>query len=164
MTASDPAKDAEKYAPMPTLGWDRAYRSGDIVRWRQGERYAEAVEELLRDEIDGLPEGDLSRIRRQQAFLAAVADKILVCAALLVLVFGAITDKLARECLGSVAWLKASLKTVGVRMTCGAIRLRAADTAWAVRGNDNMTADSEWKERAETRMAADRASSSRRGP
>ena len=28
----DPAKDAEKYAPMPTLGWDRAYRSGDIVR------------------------------------------------------------------------------------------------------------------------------------
>ncbi|WP_193106544.1 Pls/PosA family non-ribosomal peptide synthetase [Brachybacterium sp. FME24] len=28
----DPAKDAEKYAPMPSLGWDRAYRSGDIVR------------------------------------------------------------------------------------------------------------------------------------
>ena len=28
----DPAKDAEKYAPMPTLGWDRAYRSGDVVR------------------------------------------------------------------------------------------------------------------------------------
>ena len=27
----DPEKDAEKYAPMPTLGWDRAYRSGDIV-------------------------------------------------------------------------------------------------------------------------------------
>ncbi|GAA5160524.1 Pls/PosA family non-ribosomal peptide synthetase [Ornithinimicrobium tianjinense] len=27
----DPAKDAEKYAPMPSLGWDRAYRSGDIV-------------------------------------------------------------------------------------------------------------------------------------
>ncbi|MFC0676063.1 Pls/PosA family non-ribosomal peptide synthetase [Brachybacterium hainanense] len=27
----DPAKDAEKYAPMPTLGWDRAYRSGDRV-------------------------------------------------------------------------------------------------------------------------------------
>ena len=27
----DPAKDAEKYAPMPTIGWDRAYRSGDIV-------------------------------------------------------------------------------------------------------------------------------------
>ena len=27
----DPAKDAEKYAPMPTLGWERAYRSGDIV-------------------------------------------------------------------------------------------------------------------------------------
>lgn len=27
----DPAKDAEKYAPMPTLGWDRAYRSGDLV-------------------------------------------------------------------------------------------------------------------------------------
>ncbi len=29
----DPAKDAEKYAPMPTLGWERAYRSGDHVRY-----------------------------------------------------------------------------------------------------------------------------------
>ncbi|PVW04869.1 amino acid adenylation protein [Microbacterium sp. Gd 4-13] len=29
----DPAKDREKYAPMPTLGWDRAYRSGDLVRF-----------------------------------------------------------------------------------------------------------------------------------
>ena len=28
----DPVKDAEKYAAMPTLGWDRAYRSGDLVR------------------------------------------------------------------------------------------------------------------------------------
>ena len=28
----DPVKDAEKYAPMPSLGWDRAYRSGDLVR------------------------------------------------------------------------------------------------------------------------------------
>ncbi|PNL18241.1 Pls/PosA family non-ribosomal peptide synthetase [Micrococcus sp. FDAARGOS_333] len=27
----DPAKDAEKYAPMDTLGWERAYRSGDLV-------------------------------------------------------------------------------------------------------------------------------------
>lgn len=27
----DPAKDAEKYAPFPTLGWERAYRSGDLV-------------------------------------------------------------------------------------------------------------------------------------
>ncbi|WP_132992375.1 Pls/PosA family non-ribosomal peptide synthetase [Gordonia zhaorongruii] len=31
----DPAKDAEKYAPAPTLGWDRAYRSGDIVKLEQ---------------------------------------------------------------------------------------------------------------------------------
>ena len=30
----DPAKDAEKYAPMPTLGWERAYRWGDLVRVR----------------------------------------------------------------------------------------------------------------------------------
>ncbi len=30
----DPAKDAEKYAPMPTLGWERAYRSGDLVPLR----------------------------------------------------------------------------------------------------------------------------------
>ena len=28
----DPEKDAEKYAAMPTLGWERAYRSGDLVR------------------------------------------------------------------------------------------------------------------------------------
>ena len=28
----DPAKDAEKYAPIPALGWPRAYRSGDLVR------------------------------------------------------------------------------------------------------------------------------------
>lgn len=28
----DADKDAEKYAPMPTLGWTRAYRSGDLVR------------------------------------------------------------------------------------------------------------------------------------
>ncbi len=28
----DPVKDAEKFAPMPTLGWPRAYRSGDMVR------------------------------------------------------------------------------------------------------------------------------------
>ncbi|MEO7286212.1 MAG: amino acid adenylation domain-containing protein, partial [Jatrophihabitantaceae bacterium] len=29
----DPAKDAEKFAAMPGLGWDRAYRSGDLVRY-----------------------------------------------------------------------------------------------------------------------------------
>lgn len=29
----DPVKDLEKYAPMPSLGWDRAYRSGDLVRY-----------------------------------------------------------------------------------------------------------------------------------
>jgi non-ribosomal peptide synthetase-like protein len=28
----DPVKDREKYAPMQTLGWQRAYRSGDMVR------------------------------------------------------------------------------------------------------------------------------------
>ncbi|KQU07425.1 amino acid adenylation protein [Rhodococcus sp. Leaf7] len=28
----DPVKDAEKYAPMESLGWERAYRSGDLVR------------------------------------------------------------------------------------------------------------------------------------
>ncbi|GGK34371.1 amino acid adenylation protein [Pilimelia terevasa] len=28
----DPARDAEKYAPLPALGWPRAYRSGDLVR------------------------------------------------------------------------------------------------------------------------------------
>ncbi|KQN41633.1 Pls/PosA family non-ribosomal peptide synthetase [Frigoribacterium sp. Leaf44] len=29
----DPAKDAEKYAPHEQLGWERAYRSGDLVRF-----------------------------------------------------------------------------------------------------------------------------------
>lgn len=29
----DQAKDAEKYAAMPSLGWERAYRSGDLVRF-----------------------------------------------------------------------------------------------------------------------------------
>ena len=29
----DPAKDAEKYAAVPSLGWSRAYRSGDLVRF-----------------------------------------------------------------------------------------------------------------------------------
>ncbi|MCS5722132.1 amino acid adenylation domain-containing protein [Herbiconiux sp. CPCC 203407] len=29
----DPEKDAEKYAAMPSLGWERAYRSGDLVRY-----------------------------------------------------------------------------------------------------------------------------------
>lgn len=28
----DPAKDVEKYAPLESLGWERAYRSGDHVR------------------------------------------------------------------------------------------------------------------------------------
>ncbi|MFJ7987235.1 Pls/PosA family non-ribosomal peptide synthetase [Streptomyces sp. NPDC096351] len=28
----DPEKDAEKYAPLEALGWERAYRSGDLVR------------------------------------------------------------------------------------------------------------------------------------
>ncbi|GAA3012574.1 Pls/PosA family non-ribosomal peptide synthetase [Microbacterium aurantiacum] len=29
----DAEKDREKYAPFPELGWDRAYRSGDLVRY-----------------------------------------------------------------------------------------------------------------------------------
>ncbi|WP_051406820.1 Pls/PosA family non-ribosomal peptide synthetase [Nocardia sp. CNY236] len=28
----DPVKDAQKYAPLPSVGWERAYRSGDLVR------------------------------------------------------------------------------------------------------------------------------------
>ncbi|CAD6000257.1 Pls/PosA family non-ribosomal peptide synthetase [Agreia sp. COWG] len=33
----DASKDAEKYAAMPSLGWPRAYRSGDLVRFdREG--------------------------------------------------------------------------------------------------------------------------------
>jgi non-ribosomal peptide synthetase component F len=29
----DPAKDAERFGPLPSLGWERAYRSGDLVRY-----------------------------------------------------------------------------------------------------------------------------------
>lgn len=35
----DPAKDAEKFAPMPELGWERAYRSGDHVRLEEDGLY-----------------------------------------------------------------------------------------------------------------------------
>ncbi|MEU5973739.1 Pls/PosA family non-ribosomal peptide synthetase [Streptomyces sp. NPDC047315] len=28
----DPAKDAQRYAPLPSTGWHRAYRTGDLVR------------------------------------------------------------------------------------------------------------------------------------
>jgi non-ribosomal peptide synthetase-like protein len=31
----DPVKDAEKYAPFRSLGWERAYRSGDLVRFEE---------------------------------------------------------------------------------------------------------------------------------
>jgi len=31
----DEAKDAEKFAPLPSLGWERAYRSGDLVRFER---------------------------------------------------------------------------------------------------------------------------------
>jgi non-ribosomal peptide synthetase-like protein len=35
----DPEKDAERYAPLPTIGWARAYRSGDLVRLESGGLY-----------------------------------------------------------------------------------------------------------------------------
>ncbi len=35
----DPVKDAEKYAPMPSVGWARAYRSGDHVRLEEDGLY-----------------------------------------------------------------------------------------------------------------------------
>lgn len=45
----DPAKDAEKYAPMPTLGWERAYRSGDLVVWdRQGLLFVGRADEQVK--------------------------------------------------------------------------------------------------------------------
>ena len=45
----DPVKDAEKYAPMPTLGWHRAYRSGDIVRFeREGLVFVGRVDDQVK--------------------------------------------------------------------------------------------------------------------
>jgi non-ribosomal peptide synthetase-like protein len=45
----DPAKDAEKYAPMPTLGWDRAYRSGDLVKFeREGLLFMGRADEQIK--------------------------------------------------------------------------------------------------------------------
>ncbi|WP_220093565.1 Pls/PosA family non-ribosomal peptide synthetase [Flexivirga caeni] len=45
----DPVKDAEKYAPMPTLGWERAYRSGDhVVRDPAGLFFAGRIDEQIK--------------------------------------------------------------------------------------------------------------------
>lgn len=45
----DPAKDAEKYVAMPTLGWDRAYRSGDlVVRDEQGLLFVGRADEQVK--------------------------------------------------------------------------------------------------------------------
>ena len=45
----DPQKDAEKYAPMPTLGWDRAYRSGDhVVRDQAGLIFGGRIDEQIK--------------------------------------------------------------------------------------------------------------------
>ncbi|MDN5798888.1 MAG: amino acid adenylation domain-containing protein [Corynebacterium casei] len=35
----DPEKDAEKYAPLPSVGWERAYRTGDHVRLEEDGLY-----------------------------------------------------------------------------------------------------------------------------
>ncbi len=35
----DPVKDAEKYAPLPSLAWERAYRTGDHVRLEEDGLY-----------------------------------------------------------------------------------------------------------------------------
>lgn len=45
----DPAKDAEKYAPHEGLGWDRAYRSGDLVRLeREGLTFQGRVDDQVK--------------------------------------------------------------------------------------------------------------------
>ncbi|HDM2782776.1 TPA: AMP-binding protein, partial [Staphylococcus aureus] len=35
----DPQKDAEKYAPLESMGWQRAYRTGDHVRLEEDGLY-----------------------------------------------------------------------------------------------------------------------------
>ncbi|NLT56835.1 MAG: AMP-binding protein [Actinomycetales bacterium] len=58
----DPAKDAEAYAPLPSLGWDRAYRTGDLVlaepeglifRGRKDDQIKFAGRRLELGELDG---------------------------------------------------------------------------------------------------------------
>ncbi|MCW2746969.1 MAG: amino acid adenylation enzyme/thioester reductase family protein [Nocardioidaceae bacterium] len=45
----DPGKDAEKYAPMPSLGWERAYRSGDLVTYDEaGLLYVGRIDEQIK--------------------------------------------------------------------------------------------------------------------
>ncbi|MFE3641554.1 Pls/PosA family non-ribosomal peptide synthetase [Streptomyces sp. NPDC059169] len=45
----DADKDAEKYAPLPALGWDRAYRSGDLVRAEsEGLRFVGRADEQVK--------------------------------------------------------------------------------------------------------------------
>lgn len=45
----DPEKDAEKYAPLPALGWERAYRSGDhVVRDETGLLFGGRMDEQIK--------------------------------------------------------------------------------------------------------------------
>ena len=39
----DPAKDAEKYAPLESMGWQRAYRTGDHVRLEEDGLYLSLI-------------------------------------------------------------------------------------------------------------------------
>lgn len=78
----DPVKDAQVYAPLPSLGWQRAYRSGDIVRFDgQGLLFQGRVDDQVKvggrrielGEIDSallaLPgvEGAAAAVRRTEA-------------------------------------------------------------------------------------------------
>jgi non-ribosomal peptide synthetase-like protein len=45
----DPVKDAEKFAPLPSLGWGRAYRTGDMVTaTRKGLEFAGRVDDQVK--------------------------------------------------------------------------------------------------------------------
>ena len=85
----DPEKDAEKYAPMASLGWDRAYRTGDLVRAdREGVVFVGRADDQVkisgqRIELSGIDE-DLTRVPGVRAGASAVhstegGNQILVC-------------------------------------------------------------------------------------
>ncbi|QGU06243.1 Gramicidin S synthase 1 [Corynebacterium occultum] len=73
----DPVKDAEMYAPLPSLGWERAYRTGDLVQAEQeGLIFAGRIDDQIKiggrrlelGEVDGY----LSEIPGVNAGAAAV--------------------------------------------------------------------------------------------
>ncbi|MET4158242.1 Pls/PosA family non-ribosomal peptide synthetase [Agromyces sp. PvR057] len=70
----DPTKDAEKYAPMPSLGWERAYRSGDLVRFdRRGLLYQGRADDQVKVGGRRIELGEIEAALHELAGVSAAA-------------------------------------------------------------------------------------------